>query len=171
MKELVPNHYEQAFENWLIDNRVQYVAVDERKKAAFGRSKVKSFDFLLYPSRHQTLIAELKGRLFKGKSLAGLTGMQCWVTADDIDGLLQWQKVFGSDYGAVFVFAYRMEKVDVDFDGREAYDFDGRPYVFFAVALDDYRRFMKLRSPKWKTVTLSAAKFREYAVQMQQLLF
>jgi len=171
MKELAPNHYEQAFESWLIDNRVQYVAVDERKKAAFGQSKVKSFDFLLYAAGGQTLIAEVKGRLFKGNSLAGLKGMQCWVTADDIDGLLQWQQVFGSDYRAVFVFAYRMVKVDVDFDGRGCYNFDDNRYVFFAVRLEDYRGFMKLRSPKWKTVTLSAAMFRRCAVQMQQLLF
>jgi hypothetical protein len=43
--------------------------------------------------------------------------------------------------------------------------------MFFTVKLDDYRRFMKRRSPKWQTVTLPADKFRQCAVQMQELLF
>lgn len=179
MKDLSPNHYERAFENWLIDNRIQYIAVDEHKKAAFGRSKVKSFDFLLYPPNEQgprfagiqqIIIAEVKGRLFKGTSFAKLTGFECWVTAEDIDGLTKWQEVFGLGHLAVFVFAYKIENIDVDFDGRDVFHFDANRYVFFAVKLDDYREFMKRRSPKWKTVTLPADKFRWCAMQMQNLL-
>jgi hypothetical protein len=170
MTDFSPNHYEQAFENWLIDNHIQYTRVDEHKKAAFGRSKVKSFDFLLYPPNEQPVIAEVKGRLFKGTSFAKLTGFECWVTAEDIDGLVKWQEVFGREHAAVFVFAYKVENIDVDFDGREVYDFDENRYVFFAVRLDDYREFMKRRSPKWQTVTLPADKFRQCATQMQNLL-
>ena len=181
MKDFSPNHYEQAFENWLIDNRIQYIAVDDQKRAAFGRSKIKSFDFLLYPLNQQrspqVVIAEVKGRLFKGTSFAKLAGFECWVTAEDIVGLTKWQAVFsagrltaGRGHTAIFVFAYKIENIDVDFDGREVYDFDANRYVFFAVKLDDYREFMKRRSPKWKTVTLPADKFRQCAVQLQQLL-
>ncbi|MHC4478022.1 MAG: HYExAFE family protein [Planctomycetota bacterium] len=175
MRDFTPNHYERAFENWLIDNHIRYVAVDESKKTAFGRSKVKSFDFLLYPRNpqkdHQVIIAEVKGRLFKGATLARLTGLECWVTTDDVDGLVSWQRLFGRGHLAVFVFAYQVEKIDVDFDGRGFYDFADNRYVFFAIKLDDYRRFMKRRSPKWKTVNLPADKFRQCVLQIQQLLF
>ena len=170
MKDFAPNHYERAFENWLIDNRIQYIAVDDQKRAAFGRSKIKSFDFLLYPRNQQIIIAEVKGRKFKGTSFAKLTGFECWVTTEDIAGLAKWQEVFGTAHLAVFVFAYRIENIDVDFDGRDTYEFDANRYVFFAVKLDDYRRFMKRRSPKWQTVTLPADKFRKCAIQMQSLL-
>ena len=177
MKDFSPNHYERAFENWLIDNRIQYVVVDEHKRAAFGRSKIKSFDFLLYPSNQQIILAEVKGRKFKGTSFAKLAGFECWVTAEDIDGLASWQEVFsaghltaGSGHTAGFVFAYCVENIDVDFDGREVFNFDENRYVFFCVKLDDYRRFMKRRSPKWQTVTLPADKFRQYAAAMQDLL-
>ncbi len=170
MKDFTPNHYERAFENWLTESKVQYVAVDDHKKKAFGRSKIKSFDFLIYPPGKRIIIAEVKGRLFKGTTLAKLAGLECWVTADDVDGLTAWQQVFGPGHQARFVFAYHIEKIDVDFDGRDFYDFAGRRYVFFAVRLDDYRRFMKLRSPKWRTVTIGADKFRQCAVQMQKLL-
>ncbi|MHC4756485.1 MAG: HYExAFE family protein [Planctomycetota bacterium] len=162
------NHYELAFGNWLIDNRIQYIAVDEQKRAAFGRSKIKSFDYLITLNGQQ-IIAEVKGRKFKGTSFAKLSGFECWVTADDIDGLAEWQAVFGAGYSSAFIFAYRVENIDVDFDGREVYEFRDNKYIFFCIRLDDYLRYMKIRSPKWKTVTLPAAKFRKCAVQMQSL--
>ena len=170
MKSFSLNQYERAFENWLIDNHIQYVLIDEHKRAAFGRSKIKSFDFLLYPRNQKIIIAEVKGRKFKGTSFAKLAGFECWVTTDDVEGLTMWQGVFGPSHTVVFVFAYKIENVDVDFDGRDVFDFDSGRYVFFAVKLDDYRRFMKRRSPKWQTVTLPADKFRQCAVQLQELL-
>ena len=170
MKSFPLNHYEQAFENWLIDNRIQYISIDEHKRAAFGRLKIKSFDFLLYPRNQKIIIAEVKGRKFKGTSFAKLAGFECWVTTEDVEGLTMWQGIFGPEHTAVFVFAYKIENIDVDFDGRGMFDFDGSRYVFFAVKLGDYRRFMKRRSPKWQTVTLPADKFRQCAIQMQELL-
>jgi hypothetical protein len=164
------NHYETAFENWLIDNHIQYIAIDERKKAAFAKCKVKSFDFLLYPRNGQVIIAEVKGRRFKGTSLSNLTGLECWVTTEDIDGLTKWQEVFGPGHQVIFVFAYEMENIDVDFDGRAAYDFAQKRYVFWCIKLDDYRSFMKVRSPKWRTVTLPADRFRRCAVEINEFL-
>jgi hypothetical protein len=164
------NHYERAFENWLIDNRIRYLAIDEHKRAAFGRSKIKSFDFLLYPPNQSIIIAEVKGRNFKGTSFAKLAGFECWVTMDDVQGLACWHRIFGPAHIPTFVFAYCIKNIDVDFDGREVFDFDGLKYIFFALKLADYQANMKLRSPKWKTVTLPADKFRKCAVQMQELL-
>jgi hypothetical protein len=170
MKDFLRNHYERAFENWLVDNNIKHIIIDERKRAALGRAKLKSFDFLLYPPNGQIIIAEVKGRAFKGTSFAKLAGFECWVTAEDIDSLANWQQVFGAGHTAVFVFAYKIENIDVDFDGREVFDYDAERYIFFAVKLDDYRSFMKRRSPKWQTVTLPADKFRRCATQIRQLL-
>ena len=170
MKDFLRNHYERAFENWLSCNNIQHIVIDESRRAALGRAKLKSFDFLLYPPNGQVIIAEVKGRAFKGTSFAKLAGFECWVTADDIDGLANWQQVFGPTHTATFIFAYKIENIDVDFDGREVFDYNADRYIFFAVKLDDYRQFMKRRSPKWKTVTLPADKFRQCAVQIGELL-
>ncbi|MGD2094730.1 MAG: HYExAFE family protein [Phycisphaerales bacterium] len=170
MKEFSPNHYERAFENWLIDNRIRYNFIDEHEQAAFADCKVKNFDFLVYPSEGRKIIAEVKGRKFKGTSLEKLTGFECWVTAEDVDGLTRWRQILGSDYQAVFVFVYKVENVDVDFDGVEVFEFNENSYMFFIVQLDDYRSFMKRRSPKWQTVTLPADKFRKCATQIRGLL-
>jgi len=170
MKNFSLNNYERAFGNWLTDNHIQYIAVDEQKRAALGRSNIKSFDYLVNLPNRQVIVAEVKGRAFKGTSFAKLAGFECWVTADDIEGMANWQEIFGAGHTAAFVFVYRIENIDVDFDGREVYDFAGNRYVFFCVKLDDYRKFMKIRSPKWKTVTLPAESFRRCAVQMQAML-
>lgn len=170
MREFSPNHYERAFENWLIDNRIQYVFVDEHKRTAFSHSSIKSFDFLVYPRNGRIIIAEIKGRKFGGTNFAKLTGFECWVTAEDVDGLAGWRRVFGPNHEAVFIFAYKVENIDVDFDGREVLDFDATRYIFFCIKLDDYQAFMKRRSPKWQTVTLPADKFRQCAVPITDFL-
>jgi hypothetical protein len=168
-----PNHFETAFENWLIENRVQYVQVDQRKRAYFARTKIKSFDFLLYPARldTDTLIVEVKGRTFSGKSLARLGGLQCWVTMEDVRGLLRWEDVFGKDHTGMFVFAYELSNVDVDTDGRSVFECDGKRYFFTGIKLSDYSSCMRLRSPRWQTVMLGAADFRRRAVELETLLF
>jgi hypothetical protein len=170
MKNFHLNHYEKAFGNWLIDNRIRYIAVDEQKRAALGKSNIKSFDYLIYPPAEPVIIAEIKGRTFKGASLAKLTGFECWVTTDDIEGLANWQRIFGPAHQAAFIFAYKLEKIDIDLDGRGAYEFGNDRYLFFCIKLDDYCKFMKSRSPKWRTVTLPVDKFRNCAVQMQDIL-
>jgi hypothetical protein len=176
--KVITNHYERAFENWLVENSVRYVSVDQHKRQAFVRNRVKSFDFLLYRVGGTPVMAEVKGRRFKGTTLAGLKGLECWVTMDDVRGMIQWEQVFnasrerGGDETceAVFVFAYEFENVDVDPDGREVYEFDGSRYTFYVIRLDDYREHMMVRSPKWQTVTLPAAKFRQLALPVRELL-
>ena len=130
MKNFRLNHYERAFGNWLIDNHVQYIAVDEKKRAALGRSNIKSFDYLLYPPGSQIIVTEVKGRKFKGTSFAKLAGFECWVTADDVAGLTRWEEIFGPGHSAVFGQTQMGEPIppegippvpDED-DGDELYD-------------------------------------------------
>ena len=170
MRDPASNHYARAFESWLVDHRIHYVAVDQQKRATFSKSKIKSFDFLLYPEGKDVFVAEVKGRKFKGDSFAKLTNLVNWVTMDDVTGLGQWQQVFGNKYIPIIIFVYALDMVDVESDGREFYDFHDKRYVFFAVRLDDYRLHMTLRSPKWRTVNLPAKAFRNIAISLEELL-
>jgi hypothetical protein len=169
MKDTTSNHYEKAFGNWLIENQVEFISTADQHKPVFEQSTLKSFDFLLFPSSDKKIIAEVKGRRFKGTKLAGLSRLECWVTTEDVDGLAAWQKTLGPDYDATFIFAYKVQNVDVDFDGRDIFDYNDDRYLFFAIRLDDYVKHMKQRSPKWQTVTLSAEKFRTCAKPVKQL--
>jgi hypothetical protein len=170
MRDSTGNHYERAFESWLLDHRVEYTHADEHERIGPPRHSVKNFDFLLRPCDGRRVIAEVKGRSFKGTRLTEMTGFECWVTRDDVESLELWRRILGSDHEAVFVFVYRVLQVDVDFDGRDVFHVGGDRYLFYCVRLDDYRRHMKRRSPKWKTVTLPADKFREVAIALVTLL-
>lgn len=170
MRDYSPNHYERAFESWLLDRSVEYVKADEHKRPGPSHKSVKNFDFLLYPRPGRRVIVEVKGRTFKGASVAGLTGFECWVTADDIESLQVWRRALGLDHEAVFVFAYRVAKADVDFDGHEVLLLGPDRYLFFCVRLDDYCRHMKRRSPKWHTMTLPAESFRRCAIGLSTFL-
>ncbi len=170
MRDFSPNHYERAFENWLLDNRIPYERSDDSKRAHFGCSDIKSFDFLVEPSAGRRIIAEVKGRTFKGICPAKMAGFESWVTREDVESLGRWREILGQGHQAVFVFAYRIENIDVDFDGMDVLDFDDSRYLFFCVKLEDYRRFMQRRSPKWQTVTLPAEKFRETAIHIRTFM-
>ena len=169
MPESSSNHYAKAFESWLKDNFIRYIVVDQHKQTAFSQMKVKSFDYVFYPPEGKAYLAEVKGRKFTGKTLAGLNNLQNWVTAADVSGLDRWMEVFGQGHNGVFVFVYSLEKIDVESDGRDIYEFDGRRYVFFVVSIADYMKCMKQRSQKWKTVCMPAEDFRRLAVSLEEL--
>lgn len=170
MRDSADNQYERAFESWLIDHGVQHMRADEHKRLGPALRSVKNFDFLLHTGSGRHIIAEVKGRTYKGTNVAQLKGLDCWVTRDDVKGLQMWQCALGAGHEAAFVFAYRVLSVDVDFDGRETLLLGPDRYLFLAVRVDDYARCMKRRSPKWQTVTLPAEKFREVAIDLMTLL-
>jgi hypothetical protein len=170
MPDYSPNRYECAFEGWLQDHHVPYVRSDEHRRLGPSYKSVKNFDFLLIPRPERKVIVEVKGRTFAGTTLVGLTGFDCWVTVDDIESLQVWRDALGPDHEAVFVFAYRVAKADVDFDGCEVIASGLDRYVFFCIRLDDYLEHVIRRSPKWRTVTLAADRFRCCALRPQAFL-
>ena len=170
MRDLSPNHYERAFENWLLDHGVAYVKADEHKRPGPSDKSVKNFDFLVSPRPDRKVIVEVKGRTFRGTSLASLTGFECWVTVDDIESLHVWRRALGLDHDAVFVFAYRVAQAQVDFDGHDVLLLGPDRYVFFCIRLDDYCSHMRRRSPKWRTMTLPAERFRQCAIDLAAFL-
>jgi hypothetical protein len=163
MRDYSANRYERAFENWLLDHHIRYVRSDEHKRPGSSRHSVKNFDFLVFPPPDRKVIVEVKGRTFCGTTLAALAGLDCWVTLDDIESLQVWREALGHDHEVVFVFAYRVTKADVDFNGHEAVASGLDRYVFFCIRLGDYLERMKRRSPRWQTVTLCADDFRQCA--------
>ncbi len=162
------NHYEKAFAQWLRVNGIDYITLDDTKRKAFGRISLKSFDFLII-KENKKIITEVKGRKFRGKTLEGLKGLQCWITQDDCRSLQKWDRIF-DDYEAVFLFAYNIENYYTDLDGRDSFVFDNRKYIFFVIKFKDYIQNLKIRSPKWKTVTLSADDFRKNLIEANNFL-
>lgn len=164
-------HYEQAFEHYLRANRVPYVAVDEARKTllpmdaseggADPASALKSFDFVVYqPGRN--LVVDVKGRQFGSrKAVSSLSNrrLESWVTHEDVEGLEHWQRLFGADFQAIFVFAYCLRQQPPDALFEEIFSYSERWYALREVKLDDYVDAMVPRSRKWGTVHVPRAVF------------
>ncbi|OQY03997.1 MAG: hypothetical protein B6I25_07540 [Planctomycetales bacterium 4572_13] len=168
MQTTLANIYEQAFECFLTENKLPFLWIDQSKCLAFADGPVKNFDFLIGPDTDSPILVELKGRTFKGSSLAGLKGLDGWVTFADVRSLSRWLGQFQTDTPAaraVFVFAFRFANMDIETDGWPHYDYSGERFLFLAILLQKYAGAMKIRSPKWQTVVINAADFRRHAAK------
>lgn len=161
-------HYEAAFEGYLRAREVALVAVDEARRAAFREAKLKSFDFIVYSSGPRWLV-DVKGRRWARRRNGAKPAWENWVTQEDLDGLRQWEEVFGGDFRGLLVFAYWLT------------DIDGAPpellhrhaehhYVFVGVPLSDYREHARMRSQKWGTVNVRARDFAAHARPIEEFI-
>jgi len=168
------NHYEAAFAAFLRDRRVCHVAVDEtRRSYEDGDASVKSVDFILQGRLGERYVVDVKGRRFPGgaKDQPKRT-WECWATQDDVTGARRWANQFGVGYRALFVFMYHLVgQNEQEHDDRDTvWTWQGRRYLLRAVAVDDYAHCMRVRSPKWATVSLNAADFHRLVRPLQEYL-
>jgi hypothetical protein len=164
-------HYEVAFEHYLRSKSIPYVAVDEARRAMVDQSlklSLKSFDFVVYSQGVTNLLIDVKGRKHSSKS--GASGLQNWVTEDDVKCLVQWEKIFGSGFAGAFVFMFWCDAQPPDALFHEMFEFGEKWYAVQAVRLADYQQHMKPRSAKWETVSLPSKAFKDIAVPLVDLL-
>ena len=156
------NHYESAFEAYLQEQRLCYVAVDETRRSMLGEQRIKNLDFIVHGEHGARLLVDVKGRRFPSGTKHPRRVWECWSTQDDIDGLERWASLFGPGYQSLLVFAYQvLPDIDLPEDTDDLWTWRGRRYPLRAVPAADYRRHMHVRSPRWGTVHLPAACFRE----------
>jgi hypothetical protein len=156
------NHYEAAFEAYLQWHRLCYVAVDETRRSVLGEERIKSLDFIVHGERGTRLLVDVKGRRFPSGSKHPRRVWECWSTREDVDGLEHWARLFGPGYRGLLVFAYQvLPGIELPDDTEDLWTWRGQRYLLRAVPADDYRRHLHVRSPRWGTVHLPAARFRE----------
>jgi len=156
-------HYEAAFEDYLRAKGWPYVAVDQAKKAIFAGASVKSFDFLVYSESGPNLLVDVKGRKFpdgvSGPKRGASRAWENWITRQDVEGLREWQKVFGEDFQAVLVFAYWLQGPPQRAPFQDVHVFRENHYAFVGVSLADYVTAARPRSAKWQTITMPSKEF------------
>lgn len=157
-------HYEMAFEDYLRGRGVPYVPVDETRRVIIAGAKLKSFDLLVYTGGERNWIVDIKGRQFPYIQDDGSRRYwENWVTREDIDGLREWEGVFGVGFEACFVFAYVLDGPPDRWPPTRPHAFRDEYYAFLSVRLEDYARHCRRRSESWDTVSVSARTFREIA--------
>ncbi|MBL7134060.1 MAG: HYExAFE family protein [Phycisphaerae bacterium] len=160
-------HYEAAFEDYLRCKGWPYVAVDEAKKAIFADASIKSFDFLVYSESGANLLVDVKGRKFPdsipGPKRRPSRAWENWITRDDVEGLGEWERVFGADFMAMLVFAYWLQGPPKRAPFDDVYLFRRRHYAFVGISLADYVAAAHPRSAKWQTLSMPSAEFAAQA--------
>ena len=154
-------HYEAAFEDYLRRGQIPYIAVDEAKQTAFRDVKLKSFDFIVYSDKTANWLVDVKGRRWAARKNTRKPAWENWVTQADLNGLGQWEHVFGVDFRALLVFAYWLQ-VEADPPPEIVHVFRDERYVFAGVPVEDYRMHLRVRSPKWGTVNMPTAEFARH---------
>jgi hypothetical protein len=157
------NHYEAAFEAYLRDSRLGYVAVDETRRSSLDDEPVKSLDFIVHGLRGAKLLVDVKGRRFPGAQRQKMVHVwQNWSPQDDIDGLERWEQRFGEGYCSLLVFVYHiLPVVDLAPGTPDLWHWRGQRYLMRAIPVAQYKKAMRVRSPRWKTVHLPGRIFRE----------
>jgi hypothetical protein len=153
------NHYEVAFEAYLRQLGVGFVAVDEAKRSTLGDSDVKSLDFIVVDAAK--LVVDVKGRKFPTGS-KGTQTWQNWAEESDIDGLTRWARHFGPQFRGVLAFVYQIQPLYLlPQNTPDLFVFQSDYYLMRGIEVGEYQQKMRPRSRSWNTVHLPVEAFRQ----------
>jgi hypothetical protein len=160
------NHYEAAFEAYLRERKVPYVAVDEARRSLMGEESLKSLDFIVSPltapGQHpRRWLVDVKGRRFSSGPHRKLWNN--WSTSDDVRSLARWEEIFGEQFHGLLVFAYNVDGDLAPLPPEQMFEYRQGLYGFVAISLDLYAAWAKPLSVKWDTLSMPTDRFRELA--------
>jgi hypothetical protein len=165
------NHYEAAFEEFLRQSGVPYVAVDEARRSLMSDGgSIKSLDFIVSSGRGDTSwLVDVKGRRFPSGDETHQYWKN-WSTRDDLRSLARWEELFGPSFCAAFVFAYNIVGDRAPLPADRLFEHRGSLYGFIAIRLSDYASLARPISPSWDTVAMPTEDFRRLARPVDELL-
>ena len=155
------NLYEVAFEAFLLERRIPYVAVDETRRSLSQEASLKNPDFLVSTTRQTTWLVDVKGRRFPAGSQKQY--WRNWSTREDLESLSRWERLMGDRTLGLLVFAYLVTGDQAPLPQEELFEFREHLFGFVGIRLVHYVAHSKTISPRWGTVAMPVAKFRELA--------
>ncbi len=157
------NHYEMAFDAYLRKRGVAVVPVVEARRSYLDAGEVKSPDFIALAPDGAKLVVDVKGRRFPGSGPGGKPRLvwHNWCEREDVVSLARWAERLGEGFRGVLAFVYDFDpRLELPAGTPDQFVFRGRVYLMRGVPVADYRRHMRTRSPRWKTVHLASDDFR-----------
>ncbi|MFP4497123.1 MAG: HYExAFE family protein [Vulcanimicrobiota bacterium] len=155
------SHYELMFEDLLRSRKIPYLAVDESRRPVTVDGKIKNFDFIVNSSKGGYLV-DIKGKLFPQESRDKKSRLywENWVSYSDLKGLVKWKEMFGRDFLAILIFAYKILYDENIFQFWDIYNYQGFTYGLIGCLLEDYCRMARIRSVKWGAYSVKKQKFK-----------
>ena len=156
------NHYEKAFEAFLKDRKIPFLALSERyRNPLCDGTTLKNLDFVISRPNGSSWLIDVKGRQFPGNKSGGY--WKHWATQDDLVGLQHWEHMFGERFTALFVFAYLVCGNKAPLPAHQLFEYRNRLYGFVGISVADYLPEIKVLSPKWNTYSMPTERFRQLA--------
>ena len=93
-----------------------------------------------------------------------------WTTRDELESLSRWTERFGPGCDAALVFAYLLVADRSPVPPEQIHRYRDRPYAFVAAPLGGYLTAARTLSPRWGTVSVRVADFRQMARPIRDLL-
>ncbi|MCE9653234.1 MAG: HYExAFE family protein [Nitrosarchaeum sp.] len=149
-------HYEIMFEDFLRENNILYIAVDETRRPVIDGGSVKNFDFIVSSFNGKYLV-DIKGKDFSSRTWDN------WVHESDLTGLKIWGNHFNA-FIPLLVIPYLITNTK-DIQVLQPYadirKFKGKTYGIIGVTLADYYSRAKIRSKKFTAIYVSRQDFLE----------
>jgi hypothetical protein len=160
------NHYEAAFEEYLRQRQIPYIAVDESKRALLGDASLKSLDFIVSTPLGNSWLVDVKGRRFP----AGVQKQfwKNWSTRDDLRSLTAWQRLFGPASRALLVFAYDVIGDRAPLAEDKLFAYHGKLHGFVGIELAQYAAHSRPISKAWDTLAVPTKRFRAIAAPVEE---
>src|SRR5262249_52204240 len=122
-------------------------------------------DFIVSPPSALSWLVDVKGRRFPSGEQKQY--WKNWSTRDDLLSLAHWERLFGGQFGGLFVFAYNIVGDRSPCAGAELFEFRGALYAFLGIELTHYARHARPISPRWDTWAMSTGQFRQLAAPVE----
>jgi hypothetical protein len=163
------NHYETAFEAYLKERKVPFLALSERHRNMLDDgTTLKNLDFVISRPMGTSWLIDVKGRKFPGGRRSGY--WKHWTTRDDLVGLRRWESMFGDRFSGLFVFAYLVCGSKSPLPADQLFEHRGRLYGFVGISVRDYLTEIRLLSPKWRTFSMPTERFRQLAKPFEDFI-
>lgn len=165
------NHYEIAFDAYLRERGAATLPIVEARRSYLDEDSVKSPDFLVVGGGDARLVVDVKGRKFGGSAEHPRRIWQNWCLRDDVTSLESWTEHFGVGFRGILAFVYHLapDLALAPFT-PDVFGFRGERYLVRGVDVGEYRTAMRTRSPRWETVHLPTAAFRDMVRPFSEFL-
>lgn len=155
-------HYESAFEDHLRHLELPYIAIDESRRPLIHGTSVKNMDFIVHvPAKKWTLLIDVKGKQFPYRNKGGIVYWENWIGEEDLTSLFFWSRSLGSTTVPLILFNYWIHRYPDEIYFSSLHSYKDRTYGMVAVLVDDYLRYARIRSPRWKALYVPKVNFLE----------
>ena len=159
--------YERAFEQYLRDHQLPYLAINQRRRPVAGGRLLKNFDFLVRARSGQHYLVEVKGRQFPYVNRGRKVYWENWIHEQDLEGLRLWRDYFGFGFTGLVCYAYLIaeERYVESFPSRA--EWRGHTFGLVALTLETFLECAEQRSSRWQALHIPPAAFRQLIAPLE----